>query len=205
MPPLGTRHSDSFWDCAYREGGHLDHWEPPAVPPELVAALASGLVRSDQSALDVGCGTGAEAVFLAAAGLAVLGVDSSPVALELAAQRAEAAAVKIEWRLGDATRLPVRDNSVDLVLDRGCFHVVARRRRRLYAKEIARVLRPGGTLLLRGARADDEEMGLIGITRREATRLFQARGFAVTSFSPLTMAARAGDLAAVQVVLTLER
>ena len=205
MSPRRSSHSDSFWDSAYREGDHLEHWEAPAVPPELVAALASGLLRPGLSALDVGCGTGAEAVFLAAAGLAMLGVDSSPVALELAARRAAAAGVKIEWRLGDATRLPVSDNGVDLVLDRGCFHVVARRRRRLYAKEVARVLRPGGTLLLRGARDDDEETGLVGITRREVTRLFAPRGFTVTSFSPLTMAARAGDLAAVLVVLTLER
>jgi ubiquinone/menaquinone biosynthesis C-methylase UbiE len=200
--PSAATH-DSFWDRSYRAGDHLEHWEPPAVPPELVAALASGLVRGGQTALDVGCGTGAEAVFLAGAGVSVLGVDASPVALALAARRAAAAGVTVDWRLGDATRLPVADKAVDLVLDRGCLHVIARRRRKLYAKEVARVLRPGGALLLRGAREDDEEAGLIGISRREATRLFAARGFTLASFSPLTMAARASDLPAVQAIFEL--
>ena len=192
-----------FWDLAYRDGDHLEHWEPLEVPTELVEALQSGLVRRGQTALDIGCGAGSEAVFLAARGIAVIGVDASPVALELARRRAEEANVVVDWRLGDAVHLPLRDNSVDFALDRGCFHIISRRRRRQYAREAARVLRPGGAMLLRGARDDDEEAGLIGFDRRELERLFVSRGFECGPLSPMTIRARSGDLAAVKVVLTL--
>ena len=196
-PPL-----QKFWDQAYRRGDHLEHWEPPEVPRELVEAVETGHVRRGQTALDIGCGAGGEAVFLATAGIAVIGVDTSRVALELARRRAEDAGVTVDWREGDAVRLPVRDNAVDFALDRGCFHVIARRRRRLYAKEVARVLRPGGALLLRGAVEDDEEMGLVGCDRREIERLFASRGFECGPLSPLTMKARSGDLQGLMVVLT---
>jgi ubiquinone/menaquinone biosynthesis C-methylase UbiE len=193
---------ESFWDLAYRHGDHEEHWEPPTTPPELVAAVRSGLVGRGQTALDIGCGTGVEAVFLAAEGVFTIGVDSSRVALALARRRADDANVTVDWRHGDAARLPVRDNEVDLALDRGCFHVIARRRRRLYAREIARVLRPGGALLLRGAQADDEELGVLGFDRREIERLFGSRGFDCGVLSPLMIEARSGGLEGWKVVLT---
>jgi SAM-dependent methyltransferase len=143
-------------------------------------------------------------VHLATHGIAVIGVDASPVALELARQRAREANVVVDWRQGDVGRLPVRDGSVDLALDRGCFHVIPRRRRRLYARQVARVLRPGGTLLLRGARHDDEELGLVGFDRSELDRRFGCRGFACGALEPLTLRARSGDLPAWSVRLTLE-
>ena len=195
---------DTFWDLAYRDGDHLEHWEPLGVPRELVEAVASGLVRRGQTVLDIGCGAGAESVFLTTEGMAVIGVDASRVALGLARRRAEAEHVTVDWRHGDAVRLPVRDNAVDFALDRGCFHVIARRRRRRYAKEVARVLRPGGALLLRGARHDTEELGLIGFDRREIERLFAARGFDCAPLSALTMKAHSGDLQGWKVLLTLK-
>jgi len=194
-----------FWDAAYRAGDHVEHWEPLEIPTELVEALESGLVREGQTALDIGCGAGSEAVFLAARGIAVIGVDASPVALKLARRRSEEANVIVDWRQGDAVHLPVRDNAVDFALDRGCFHVISRRRRRRYAREVARVLRPGGALLLRGARDDDEEAGLIGLDRREIERLFASRGFECGPLSPMTIRARSGELKAVKVVLTRQQ
>ena len=194
-----------FWDLAYRDGDHLEHWEPLEVPTELNDAVASGLVRRGQTALDIGCGAGSEAVFLASEGIAVIGVDASPVALEIARRRSEEANVIVDWRQGDAVHLPVRDNAVDFALDRGCFHIISRRRRRRYAREVARVLRPGGALLLRGAREDDEEAGLIGLDRSEIERLFGSRGFDCGPLSPMTIRARSGELKAVKVVLTRQQ
>ena len=194
---------DSFWDLAYRDGDHLEHWESPETPPELVEAVNGGLVGPGRRALDIGCGAGGEAVFLATQGVSVIGVDSSSVALGIARRRAEAAEVTVDWRQGDAVRLPVPDNAVDFAFDRGCFHVIPRRRRRLYAKEVSRVLRPGGTLLLCGARADDEELGLVGFDRREIERLFGPRGSRRAVLAPLTMRARSGELEGWEVLLTL--
>lgn len=190
-----------FWDQAYRRGEHRQHWEPQRVPRELIEALRVGLVSAGQRALDIGCGSGVEAVFLAAEEVAVVGVDSSRVALELARLRAEQAGVTVDWRHGTAERLPLPDNSIGFALDRGCFHALDQRRRRLYAKQVSRVLCPGGALLLRGAREDDEEMGLAGCGRRAIERIFGPHGFVFEGSSPLTMKARSGDLQAVAVVL----
>jgi ubiquinone/menaquinone biosynthesis C-methylase UbiE len=167
-----------------------------------VAALGERRVRRGESVLDIGCGAGLEAVYLASRGVSVIGVDSSAEALEIAHHRAERAGVQVDWRLGDATRLPLPDGCVDLALDRGCFHVVPRRRRRLYIREVARVLRPVGALLLRGARRDDDEAGVVGFDRREIERRFAPHGFSCARFEASTIRARAGDLAAWSALLT---
>jgi len=193
----------SFWDTAYSAGDHIEHWDPPSIPNELIAAVRDGVVRRGQTVLDIGCGAGCEAVFLAGEGVNVIGVDASGSALELAREHARQAGVEVDWRQGDATRLPVKDAAIDMVLDRGCFHVIARCRRLHYVAEVARVLRPGGCMLLRGAREDDEEAGLIGFDSAEVERLFAPLGFECGPLSPLQLESRAGDLAGWKVVLTL--
>jgi SAM-dependent methyltransferase len=126
----------------------------------------------------------------------VIAVDSSSVALDLARQRALDEGLAVDWRLGSALALPVADRSIDLALDRGCLHVISRRYRRRYAKEVARVLRPGGTLVLWAAREDEEEDGLIGVTGYELNRLFGPRGFDAAVTSEVSLASRSGALAA---------
>lgn len=203
MTPPHPSGPPNFWDLAYREGDNFQHWDPPRIPAELVAAVAEGLVCRGQTALDIGSGAGCEAVFLAGEGVEVIGVDASRPALELAREKASAAGVEVDWRLGDAACLPVGDDSVDFALDRGCFHIIARRRRPLYAAEVARVLRPGGSLLLRGASEDDEEAGLIGFDDDEIDRLFGPLGFERGPLSPVRLESRVGGWAGCKVVLTL--
>lgn len=203
MTPSLSSAPPNFWDLAYQAGDNWQHWDPPRVPDELVAAVGDGLVCRGQTALDIGSGAGCEAVFLAREGVDVIGVDASRPALELAREKASETGVEVDWRLGDAACLPVEDDSVDFALDRGCFHIIARRRRPLYAAEVARVLRPGGNLLLRGASEDDEEAGLIGFDDDEIDSLFGPLGFERGPLSPLRLESRAGGLAGCKVVLTL--
>ncbi len=200
-----NRPFESFWDRAYRAGDHLEHWEAPSVPAELAALLASGCARRGDTALDVGCGSGQEAVFLAAAGMQVIAVDSSLPALELARERAAAAGVSLDLRAGSAFDLPVASDSIDLVLDRGCLHGIDREDRPDYAAEIARVLAPGGLFLLRGAQHDDEERGLVGIGAEEIDRLFPAPELTRGPVVPIDLQAAAGDLRANLAVLRSRR
>lgn len=169
---------DSFWDRSYRDGSYLEHWDPPGVPAELAALAAlppgSGGIPAGATVLDVGCGAGTEAVYLAGLGFRVIGVDSSRKALERARKRERAAGVEVDWRAGSVYALPVDDGSADLVLDRGCLHCLDREDRSDYARETGRVLAPGGRLLVRGAREDDEEEGVVGIGAAELDRLFPA-------------------------------
>ncbi len=191
----------SFWDLSYRDRDNVEHWDPPTVPPELVEAVRDGLVRAGEMALDIGCGAGCESVYLAGEGVHVIGVDSSPVGLEIARGRAAEAGVVVDWQRGDAAQLPVADDSIDFALDRGCFHVISRRRRPQYAEEVARVLRPGGRFLLRGAWEDDEEAGLIGFDQEEIERLFGSLGFECGEVGPVRLESRAGGWDGSKVIL----
>jgi ubiquinone/menaquinone biosynthesis C-methylase UbiE len=116
--------------------------------PELVGYLAA-LPEPPRTALDLGCGTGGDAVLLASRGIDVTGIDASASALDQARRRADEAGVQVTWIEGDVLELPLPGASVDLATDRGCLHHVAVDDQATYAREVARVLRPGGRLLLR--------------------------------------------------------
>ncbi len=189
-----TTEIESFWDLAYREGDHLEHWEPAHPPQELAATIAAGLIPSGGTVLDVGCGAGRETIFLAQCGFRAIGVDSSREALKIARQRSEAAVIAVDWRLGDVLELPVDDSSVDFATDRCCFHVLDRDVRSLFAQEIDRVLRPGGALLLRGAARDDEEAGLVAVDAEEIDRYFIADRFERGPVVPIVLEAPAEAL-----------
>jgi SAM-dependent methyltransferase len=175
------------------------------VPPELVELVAAGGLPPGATALDVGCGSGLEAVYLARAGCRVIGVDSSRPALALARERAGAAGVALDLRHGSALALPVDPAAIDLALDRGCLHGIDREDRPAYAAEIARVLRPGGLLLLRGAREDDEEQGVLGFDAAELDALFPAPAFRRGPLVPIALEARAGSLPGSLALLTRRR
>lgn len=137
--------------------------ESPGPSPELIGVVLGLGPSVGEAALDAGCGTGAEAVYLASIGLEVIGVDISPTALAAARERADAAGVAVDLRLGDARELPVDDGSVDFVNDHGLLHHLPAGARPRYAAELARVLRPGGWLLVR-AEATPRNRALVAAT-----------------------------------------
>lgn len=146
------------WEQAYREG-YFKNWDFGQASSELVATIAvRGLAKPGEKALDIGCGGGWESIFLAQCGYEVTGVDLSQNAIELAKKRAEEAGVTVNFKQGNALNLPVEDESIDFANDRGCFHVLSTEDREAYVKEVQRVLKPGGVLLLRGCRSNDIEL-----------------------------------------------
>jgi SAM-dependent methyltransferase len=116
--------SDPYLDGTFR------WWHLGQPSAELAAARADGWLGPPGVAVDLGCGLGTEAGYLAAAGWAVLGADLSPAAVRGAARAHPGA-------------------RFDLLLDRGCFHYLAPADRHRYAREARRVLRRGGRFLLR--------------------------------------------------------
>ena len=93
--------STGDWDARY--ASHDDGLWSGRANGVLIAELA---VNSPGRALDVGCGEGGDAIWLARAGWQVTGVDVSQVALERAADAARDAGVTVEWVHADASAMP---------------------------------------------------------------------------------------------------
>jgi SAM-dependent methyltransferase len=124
-------------------------WHLARPSPELLAARQDGWLGPAGVAVDLGCGLGTEAGYLAESGWVAIGVDLSAAAVRAAAQTQAG----VTFLQADALALPVREASADLIIDRGCFHYVAAADRARYAREALRVLRPGGRFLLRACRS----------------------------------------------------
>ncbi len=99
-------------------------------------------------ALDVGCGEGRNAVWLAEKGWQVTGVDFSDVALDKARQLAEARRVSVEWVLADLRSYHPQGHAYDLAVVL-YLHLPREERRRVHAA-CAGALRPGGVLIVLG-------------------------------------------------------
>src|SRR4029453_18205441 len=143
------------WNEDYTSRAY-NRWTLGHPSQELVGVIATlGLVPGSV-ALDVGCGVGVDLVFLAKHGFKAIGLDVAPRALELAAERARAAGVELELHEGSAVSLPLDKDSVDFVNDRGLLQHLSESERGRYAREVARVLRPGCVIVIRGAREAGE-------------------------------------------------
>jgi len=189
-----------FWDHSYVSGDYREHWEYAFPSQELVAIVAAQTERG--AALDVGCGAGREAVFLAQCGFDTIGVDISPKAIEIATERATDAGVKADFRVGSFFELPVDDQSIDFVNDRGALHLVPESERPNFAAEIFRVLKPGGKMFLRGASPKETEEHFTPITEASVDLHFPPAQFTRGEVLPITLVSDSGVLDARLVVLT---
>ncbi len=134
--------------------------------------------------LDAGCGTGDMAIYFAAKGHQVTGVDF----LEEPIRRARAKAVEqnlnVDFRVADATKLTDLPEHFNTVVDSGLFHVFTDDDRRKYVEGLAHVLNPGGHLFLMCF--SNEEPGEFGprrITRAELQTAF-SHGWQIESIEP---------------------
>jgi ubiquinone/menaquinone biosynthesis C-methylase UbiE len=104
--------------------------------------------RPGERILDLGCGTGTLAIEVKRRqpGAEVVGLDADPEMLRRARDKADRAGVELELTEGFSTELPYEDESVDSVLSTLFFHHLDPEPKRETAREIARVLRSGGSL-----------------------------------------------------------
>jgi ubiquinone/menaquinone biosynthesis C-methylase UbiE len=120
-------------------------WDTGISPPELIRFIDS---NPPGKALDLGCGTGTNAIKLAQNHWQVTGVDFVPKAIKKAQQRAQEAGVDIKFILGDVTNLSTINTVFDLVLDIGCYHNLTKDGKLKYIRNLKRLLAPRGTFLL---------------------------------------------------------
>lgn len=144
-----TGRGASWWDDFYAERDRPVPFFQPAPDEGLVAWHADGKIEkaSGARALDLGCGPGRNAVWLAQQGYQVEAVDLSLAALAWGRERAAAAGVRVDFHQADILSWSSAE-PYDLVVDSGCFHHLPPHRRISYRQMLERVLAAGGCLAL---------------------------------------------------------
>jgi len=160
------------FDAAYRIPSAAP-WDIGEPQPEIVRLADAGLIGG--SVIDIGCGTGENALFMATRGHDVLGVDSAPSAIALAQAKAVergSSATFIEADVLDLSQLPRR---FDTAIDVGCFHVFGDADRTPYVASVRGVVRTGGRLhLLCFSDAQPGQYGPRRVSAREIRDSFEA-------------------------------
>jgi ubiquinone/menaquinone biosynthesis C-methylase UbiE len=136
-----------------------------------VVELIEGNTISPGRALDLGCGTGTNAIYLARHGWTVVGVDYALLAIRQARRRARREGVDCCFHRADVTNMPFLPQPFTFALDIGCLHSVAPERRATYAAEIRRLVLPGGLYVLYSFFPCDGALRR-GITPQDVRRLF---------------------------------
>jgi cyclopropane fatty-acyl-phospholipid synthase-like methyltransferase len=141
--------------------------------------------RITSPVLDAGCGTGEHALFLAARGHRVVGIDFVEEAIRRAQRKAVERGLSAEFLVKDATMLEEWGARFASVIDCGLFHVFSDDDRRRYVQGLAQAIDRGGQLFLMCF--SDEEPGTEGprrVSRRELYDAF-ADGWEVESVQPV--------------------
>ena len=133
------------WNESYASG-QLP-WDTGQPDPLLVEFVTSGAVTPGPT-LEIGAGTGTNAIWMAERGFDVLGVDVSPLAVERAQAKMEGHSLRCCFAAWDFLVAPPPAAPFQFVFDRGCFHVFDEPdERRRFAAQVAGALGPGGLWL----------------------------------------------------------
>jgi 2-polyprenyl-3-methyl-5-hydroxy-6-metoxy-1,4-benzoquinol methylase len=166
----------SMFDAAYEGVPPWDIGKPQDAVVELERAGRIGA-----TVLDLGCGTGENALFLASKGRVVTGIDDSPRAIGKAREKAAARTLEVTFRVQDALALEGVHERFESVLDSGLFHVFSDRDRARYVAGLSCIVRPGGNLhVLCFSEEERSQGGPRHVTQNELREAF-GRTFGVES------------------------
>jgi 2-polyprenyl-3-methyl-5-hydroxy-6-metoxy-1,4-benzoquinol methylase len=130
--------------------------------------------REATRALDLGCGTGTNVIYLARQGWEATGIDYVAQAIEEAKKKAAEQGVRATFYQGNVTRLeqlPL-EGPFDFLLDIGCFHSLTREDQAAYVQQVARLAAPGALYMLYAGLPRKSNTGVIGISPMEVAQLF---------------------------------
>ncbi|MDX8345832.1 class I SAM-dependent methyltransferase [Rossellomorea sp. YZS02] len=184
-----------FWDEFYSDRDKKVPIFKNTPDENLVSYLQKGIVKSGK-VLDLGCGAGRNAIYLAENGFEVHAVDISKVSLDWAKERSDERGLAITYFHENIFELNVQKGEYDFIYDSGCFHHLAPHRRITYIELLKRGLKENGHFgitcfavggSLGGAELSDIEvyqkgtlMGGLGYTLESLTDIF-------SDFEPLEM------------------
>lgn len=131
-----------FYNFAYFRN---PRWDTGISPPELMEFIAT---HPPGKALDIGCGSGTNAITLTQHGWQVVGIDFIPYAIFRARSKADRAKLEIKFLVANASRLKNIGEPFDLILDIGCFHSLEDSEKIRYIHNLKHLLAAGGFFLL---------------------------------------------------------
>jgi SAM-dependent methyltransferase len=182
-PTSHERHAGQTWDTSYINGPAP--WDIGRPQPAVVRLATEGAFAG--AVLDAGCGTGENALHVAALGLQVLGVDVAETALAIAREKAAARGLDADFALADALQLERLDCAFDTVLDCGLFHTFDGDERGGYVASLGSVTTRGGTLyvLCFSDQGPAEAHGPHPIAQEELRAAFErGGGWTISSVGP---------------------
>ena len=171
-PTSHERRSGLPWDASYADGPAP--WDVGRPQPAVVRVAAAGGFTG--AVLDVGCGTGENALHIAARGVPVLGVDVARTALAIARQKAGQRRVDAEFAPADALHLERLGRTFDTVLDCGLLHTFDVEERSRYVASLASVTEPGATLYVLCLSDEGAGTGPHPVSQGELRAAFSRRG-----------------------------
>lgn len=130
-------------------------WDSGVPSHHLRALIAEGIIKPCR-VLELGCGTGTNAIFLAQEGFQVTAVDLAEEAISRAKSKAEKASVKVEFLKADVTALPDLGAPFSLVFDRGTYHIVRKINLAGYQSMLEKVIDLEGLLLVLAGNANED-------------------------------------------------
>lgn len=181
-PPGSGREARANFDAAY---AGTPPWDIGRPQPAFAGLAAQGDLRG--RVLDAGCGTGEHALLAASLGLAAVGVDLVPAAIEHAQAKAAERHLNARFLVADVLDLPALGEQFDTVLDSGLFHVFDDADRARLVTSLAAVIPPGGRYFL--LCFNEHQPGVLGprrVTQAELRASFDD-GWRVDWIVPVTM------------------
>ena len=169
------------WDASYHDGP--PPWDIGQPQPAIVRVASDG--RFVGSVLDAGCGTGENALHVAALGLTVLGVDVAETALAIAREKAADRGIEVEFAAADVVHLERLGRKFHTVVDCGLFHTFDDDERPRYLASVASVTEHGGTLYVLCFSDEGPDTGPHPISQQELRAAFNpGSGWNIAAIDP---------------------
>ncbi|OGF28042.1 hypothetical protein A2331_02945 [Candidatus Falkowbacteria bacterium RIFOXYB2_FULL_34_18] len=152
--------SVNYWECEYQDSKLVTKSnKPQSFALRFFRFLKKEGVGFDNlKVLDLGCGTGRNANYLASLGAEVSGMDISPTAIKIAKNRAQKENLVVKYAVENiGEKYNWEDNSFDVIIDFTSSNALNDKEREIYLKEISRVLKLGGYLGLRTLRLEGDK------------------------------------------------
>jgi SAM-dependent methyltransferase len=148
---------DIDWNMHYESG--QPPWETGQPSSELARVIAEEQIRPCR-VIELGCGSGINAVWLAQQGFDVTAVDFNKLAIEKARRRAEEAGANVHFVQADVLEFGEGYEPFPFFFDRGCYHAVRDPHAEAYVGTLQRVTSPGSLgLILTGNAREPHEPG----------------------------------------------